>query len=339
MLQKCLSSSSCQHHYGASFSLLDPRVHRVCHQEPTSTLPFDKHNSAPYSARAEIQDGLCARRQNQAQFYYGNHTNCNSNSQTAVTPKPKPGPPHSTIMETNTNPPSPKQVTSSLWVSCISWQTSCPLGTSGNLLRNLIYRSQSFQLSENTQKRGQCAGCREPSGSWDSFSPAPSSPGLSSSLHLGKNTALGYFHCVHNHTQHTKPVAFRQRNRAWEGTSQSKSEVTEIIKSGEKQGGGKDVCHLKVLAPWEGWAKKHILCSESKHPQAGQLQGPGNSTAASHSGASSVCLTARRQPAAASRHVVVLIWTIFVSFHIVSVYKWLNPFFQVSRLEKRNQTF
>lgn len=119
MLQKCLSSSPCQHHYGASFSLLDPRVHRVCHQEPTSTSPFDKHNSAPYSARAEIQDGLCAQRQNQAQFYYGNHTNCNSNSQTAVTPKPKPGPPHSTIMETNTNPQAPNK-----WQAASGWAAS-----------------------------------------------------------------------------------------------------------------------------------------------------------------------------------------------------------------------
>lgn len=34
-----------------------------------------------------------------------------------------------------------------------------------------------------------------------------------------------------------------------------------------------------------------------------------------------VCLTGRRQSAGASRHVVVLIWTVFVSFHIVSVYK------------------
>lgn len=33
---------------------------------------------------AEIQDGPCARLWNQAQFYYGHHTNCNLNSQTAV---------------------------------------------------------------------------------------------------------------------------------------------------------------------------------------------------------------------------------------------------------------
>lgn len=55
--------------------------------------------------------------------------------------------------------------------------------------------------------------------------------------------------------------------------------------------------------------------------QLGQLQGPGDGTAASLSGASCVCLTGRRQSAGASRHVVVLIWTVFVSFHIVSVYK------------------
>lgn len=36
---------------------------------------------------------------------------------------------------------------------------------------------------------------------------------------------------------------------------------------------------------------------------------------------SSVCLITRRQSADASRHIVVLIWTVFVSFHIVSVYK------------------
>lgn len=45
-----------------------PHVYTVCRQEPTSPLPFDKHIEAPQSARAEIQDSLCARLRNQANF-------------------------------------------------------------------------------------------------------------------------------------------------------------------------------------------------------------------------------------------------------------------------------
>lgn len=45
---------------------------------------------------------------NQAQLYYGHHTNCNLSSPTAATPGPKPGPPHSASTETDVGPSSPK---------------------------------------------------------------------------------------------------------------------------------------------------------------------------------------------------------------------------------------
>lgn len=80
-----------------------------------------------------------------------------------------------------------------LWVSCISWQTWCPLGTSGTSLRNLIYRSQSFQRSEIHCKEANAQGERA---EWQPGQVLPSAwqpRALSLSLHLGKNTASRVF--------------------------------------------------------------------------------------------------------------------------------------------------
>ena len=68
--------------------------------------------------------------------------------------------------------------------------------------------------------------------------------------------------------------------------------------------------------------------SQEPHPllriqasTVGAAAGTWKQTAASHSRVLRVCLTGRRQSGGASRHGVVLIWTVFVSFHVVSVYK------------------
>lgn len=126
MKSTCLSARIQFMHYHAN-STMEPcslcstsRAHTVCHQEPTSPLPFDKHIETPQSARAEIQDGLCARLQNQAQFYYGNHTNCNFNSQTA---SPQSQNQTSTLNWHGNKHETPKPLNKRqavLWVSCIS---------------------------------------------------------------------------------------------------------------------------------------------------------------------------------------------------------------------------
>lgn len=180
------------------------RAHTVCHQEPTSPLPFDKHIETPQSARAEIQDGLCARLQNQAQFYYGNHTNCNFNSQTA---SPQSQNQTSTLNWHGNKHETPKPLNKRqavLWVSCISWQTWCPLGTSGTSLRNLIYRSQSFQRSEIHCKEANAQGERA---EWQPGQALPSAwqpRALSLSLHLGTNTASRVFPLCPTITHTTK---------------------------------------------------------------------------------------------------------------------------------------
>lgn len=92
---------------------------------------------------------------NQAQLYYGHHTNCNLSSRQQ--------PPQGQSQDLHTQP-APKQTWDPQALNTndkqpagralyLEWQTRCPLGTSGTSLRNLIYRSPNSELSENTEQR------------------------------------------------------------------------------------------------------------------------------------------------------------------------------------------
>jgi hypothetical protein len=80
-----------------------------------------------------------------------------------------------------------------------------------------------------------------------------------------------------------------------------------------------------------GGRSNHIL--RIQVATAGPVAGSGNGVWASllftHPGVGS---TGRQQSTGTSRHVVVLIWTVSVSLHVVSVYKGFDPLFQISRL-------
>lgn len=209
------------------------------------------------------------------------------------------------------------------------------------------FTEASFELPENTQSRGQGLGCRAGvQAVWTLFLPSAHQPRAPLWVFIwGRTQYLGYFHCVpQSHTQQTKPVAFCQRNKSlWRnfstniGMSNLKSGGTETKerKNGEERSvTSQSLCALGRMIQEPPCLLLWIQVSTAAAAGTWKQRSSSVHTLQVHL---SVCLMGRRQSADTSRHIVVLIWTVFVSLHIVSVYKWFNPLFQISRLEKKNQ--
>lgn len=152
-----------------------------------------------------------------------------------------------------------------------------------------------------------------------------------------------------SHT-HTPNISFCHENTAYKGasfkkpgsacpTSESLCRATEPSKrltEQEEELEGRYTSHLQILEP----VKEEPRTPFPASPKAAMLLSTRKSWK-QHRSVSALKIhssVSREEPPRASGHVAVLVGTVLVSLHVVSVYERFDSLFQISRLEKKNKS-